>query len=961
MIVLDDLHAADVATVRLLEFLARGLHRAHILAIATYRTGETGRDAELTAALADLGNTGRRLVLAGLSRDEVRELALPQAPEAGPGHLVERLHALTGGNPLFVDEVMRLLASEGALSTPEALASGRLPVPDGVRATIRRRLDPLQPAVAQALTAAAVIGPEFRLETLERVLSQERTPLLGYLDEAAAAGLVEELPRALGRYRFAHALIRETLYEDLPRRERVALHGAVGEAIVELQGDRPDAPLSELAHHFLEAAPAGDPLRAADYAARAGERALESTAYEQAVDLFADALRALDMQPGEAERRAAILLSMGQAEMRAGRLDAGRATLRAAADLARGIGDSELLARAALASAPWGFATALSAEKGLIPLLDEALEQLPETDSALRARLLSRLASALYWSAPAERRQELVGEAIDMARRVGEPATLAFVLSDAHLATWDPDSPERSLPWAAELYALAARLGNMELAMTAHSWRVSLLLELGELATVDQEIETVAQAANYLHQQRAQAQSLLLRCARELIVGRFDEAEALLTEATEYAALLQQDDILAMNLAAHAFVMREVQGRLGEIEFAVQQFADDQPAMPVWRCGLLSVYLQAGRTTELRREYERFAADGFASLPRDNLWLTALALLAEVCSHLNDEKGARELRALLEPYSGRNVVTPGVAYLGPVDRYLALLATVAGDHDQAASWFSSARDLAGAMGARPTCARLALDEAEALSERDPARSATLAAEAASEADELGLERLAERAKAQGAETPQPAAAPAAAPSPRGLRRLGDSWEVTGGAEPFHLKDAKGLHHLARLLARPGHEFHALELVGGTAPEAAGARDLDPGLEVRSSGQDDAGPLLDDRAKAQYRERITELREEIEEAEGFHDPERASRAREELDLLSQELSAAVGMGGRDRPTGSAAERARVNVTRALRTAIDRVTEHDPGLGHHLRTCVRTGTFCAYEPGPDAARWNLDSGS
>ena len=196
-----------------------------------------------------------------------------------------------------------------------------------------------------------------------------------------------------------------------------------------------------------------------------------------------------------------------------------------------------------------------------------------------------------------------------MARRVGEPATLAFVLSDAQLATWDPDSPERSLPWAAELYALAERLGNMELAMTAHSWRVSLLLELGELATVDQEIETVAQAASYLHQQRAQAQSLLLRCARELIAGRFDQAEALLVEAAEYAALLQQDDILAMNLAAHAFVMREVQGRLGEIEAAVQQFADDQPAMPVWRCGLLSVYLQSGRTTELRREYERFAAD----------------------------------------------------------------------------------------------------------------------------------------------------------------------------------------------------------------------------------------------------------------------------------------------------------------------------------------------------------------
>ena len=350
------------------------------------------------------------------------------------------------------------------------------------------------------------------------------------------------------------------------------------------------------------------------------------------------------------------------------------------------------------------------------------------------------------------------------------------------------------------------------------------------------------------------------------------------------------------------------------------------------------------------------------SLPRDNLWLTALVLLAEVCAHLGDERGARELRALLEPYSGRNVVTPGVAYLGPVDRYLGLLATVTGDHDQAAAWFASARDLAGAMGARPTMARLALDEAEALRERDPARSAVLAAEAASEADELGLSgwpsgpgRWGRRNRRSGAAPAQTARA-GARPAPRG-RRLGGHRR----RRPFHLKDAKGLHHLARLLARPGHEFHALELVGGTAPGASSAREVDAGLEVRSSGQDDAGPALDAQAKAEYRERITELREEIEEAESFHDPERASRAREELDLLSQELSAAVGLGGRDRPTGAASERARVNVTRALRTVIDRVAEHDEGLGHHLRTCVRTGTFCAYEPGPGATRWNLGSGS
>ena len=394
-----------------------------------------------------------------------------------------------------------------------------------MRHTIRRRLDPLPADVARTLTAAAVIGPEFSLETLSLVVQQERVALLGQLDEAAAARLVEEVPGLLGRYRFAHGLIRETLYDDLPAQDRVALHAAIGEALLALYGDRPDAPLSELAHHFLQAAPAGDAARAADYAARAGEHALESMAWEQAIDLFDDALTALDLQLDDPGRRGAVLLSKGRAEMRAGRHDAGRATLGAAAEVGRRLGDEALLAQAALASAPPGLATALADEQRLIPLLEEALERLPAADGDLRARLLARLAAALYWSAPAERRESLALEAIAMARRLGDPATLALVLSDAHLATWDPDSPERALPWAGEIATLAAKAGNMELAMLAHSWRISLLLARGELEVVDREMDAYADAAERLHQQRAKAQALLHRCARLLMAGEFDEAE----------------------------------------------------------------------------------------------------------------------------------------------------------------------------------------------------------------------------------------------------------------------------------------------------------------------------------------------------------------------------------------------------------------------------------------------------
>ncbi len=749
VVVLDDLHAADAPSVRLVEFLARGLHGAHLLVIATCRTDGVRRDTEITRALTDLARPAQQIALTGLTREDVLALAATRSPLPMPAELVDRLHALTGGNPLFVDEVLRLLDAQGALASPEALAAARLSVPDAVRETVARRLDALAPGAARALTVAAVIGSEFGLDTLAPVLGEKRAAVLALLDAAAGAGLVQALAGTLGRYRFTHGLVRETLYDSLGAGVRASTHERVGETILELHGDGPDAPLSVLAHHFLGAAPAGDADRAVSYAARAGERALELMAYEQAIEHFEDALRALELAPRQPARRGPILLGLGKAEMRAGRLDVSRANLRRAAGDARIAGDAELLARAALASSPWGLATALADEENLIPLIEDALERMPPDDCALRAQLLARLAAATYWSSSAAQRDALVGEAIAMARRVGDPETLALVLSDAHRATWDPDSPDRSLPWASEIYAVAERYGNTELAMIAHSWRISLLLELGELAIVDREIATFKRAASRLHQQRGQAQALLHSCARAIMDGRFTEAEGHLGEVSVYATLLQQDPFLSMRMGALAFVMREAQGRLVELEAGVRHFADTQPAMPVWRCGLLCVYLQGGRETELRREYGRLVG-ALDALPRDNLWLPALALLSEACAHLGDRAGAPVLRSLLEPYAGRNAVTPDVAFLGPVDRYLALLAATEGDEVQAAVWFASARELAERMGAQPTLARLAFDEAAWLPLHGDGRGADLVAEAIARADALGLEWLAARARELGA-------------------------------------------------------------------------------------------------------------------------------------------------------------------------------------------------------------------
>jgi hypothetical protein len=200
-------------------------------------------------------------------------------------------------------------------------------------------------------------------------------------------------------------------------------------------------------------------------------------------------------------------------------------------------------------------------------------------------------------------------------------------------------------------------------------------------------------------------------------------------------------------------------------------------------------------------------------------------------------------------------------------------------------------------------------------------------------------------------TPPPAAPPVAT-----LRREGDYWTLDHGGTIARLRHTKGLRYLAELLTRPDTELHALQLSGttdGFPPHPH--HTLDPELPASSPN---LGPLLDNTAKAAYRQRLDDLRDDLAEAEAFHDPERARKAHHEIDALTHELARAIGLGGRDRPTGSPAERARINITRTLRAAITHITHTHPGLGHHLNTTIHTGTFCSYQPGPcPTITWHL----
>jgi hypothetical protein len=247
---------------------------------------------------------------------------------------------------------------------------------------------------------------------------------------------------------------------------------------------------------------------------------------------------------------------------------------------------------------------------------------------------------------------------------------------------------------------------------------------------------------------------------------------------------------------------------------------------------------------------------------------------------------------------------------------------------------------------------------------DRSRALGLLDRALATASTLGMAAVAEGIRAlqavqTGERPPAEPAATATIPeaSRNVFRREGEYWTVCYEGSVVRLKDAKGLRHLARLLAHPGQEFHAVDLEAAEGQAARAAPVGPPGragageLAVRAD-LGDAGELLDPTAKAAYRARLAELRAELEEAEGRNDPVRAGEARQELDFLVGELARAVGLGGRDRRAASHAERARLNVTRAIRAAMANLGRADPALGRHLAVTIRTGRYCSYAPDPRA---------
>jgi len=774
-----------------------------------------------------------------------------------------------------------------------------------------------------------------------------------------ADGLLERVVALPGRLRFSHILVRESLYGGLGAGRRVTLHRRAADVLEELYGG--DAThLAELAHHWFEAAATGDTAAAIDYAVRAADQAAASLAYEEAVRLYGMAAQLIEVSgPLDEERLGEVLLALGEAEARAGDLPDSQATMLRVAALARRTGAASQLGRAALGYGGRFILTRAGHDARLIPLLEQALAA-QDDDDGLRVRLLARLACALRGHPDREHAAELSREAVEIARRLDNPRVLGYALAGRLFAYWWPETVEERLMLAREAFDVARRANDGEVVadallglLAAHSERCEIDDARAALATMAAQAESMRQPAlDWV----ARAQ----RCLFDLAEGSFELAELAIEDERTLSHTIPRDYISSRRF--QLFLLRREQGRLAEMESVVRDSAEEFLWYPLWHRALTCLLLDLGRVDEAREVFGQ-ALERFP-LPRDNEWLLGMALTSEACAALGDLAPAEDLYREYLPFADLMAAGNAEGWMGPVARYLGLLAAALGRHNEADAHFRHAEELAERMRMRPWFAHARHDRARTLLVRngpgDRDLAASLLRQAHGAAERLGMIALQGRTGGILAELGElrPAAGD---PAPSELRprdavaefrREGEYWSVEFEDQAFRLRDSKGMGYLSRMLAEPGREFHALDLVQGPGQRSAHTQREDVETRAGAVAFGDAGAVLDPQAKDAYRRRVADLEEEIEDAEAMGDVARAERAASERDFIARELAAALGLGGRDRVVASASERARVNATRAIKAALARIAEQSEALGRHLDATVRTGTYCSYVPDPRA---------
>lgn len=934
VVVIEDAHWADEETLRLLEFVVRRAPKRPFGVLVTHRDSDIAVPAAFERFLEAVARSGRgdQIDLAPLSRPDVADMLYGLLGEEAPDDLVAYVASASDGNPFFIEEVTRYLAEEGrvAASVPFTAASlTEHQVPRSLRLIMDRRLDRVPQKVRTVLEAAAIVGRDFELRVTAQLAGPEADELLGPLEEAAEMHLVYPLEGERDAFRFKHELTRQTLLAGLSPPARRRLHLAAAQALEE----DPAAAPSTLAYHYEQAGEVAVPAKVAGALLRAGLAAIEAASFREAVRLLERALPLLP--PGDVAARADCLSALGTARRGVGDISGALPLWREAAEI------YEQLGRGEEAGVVW---TGMAVELGwtmrwveVWEVMQRAIAAFGDTVSVESLRLKGYHALLLSFAGDPAGAEKQIAEVTELHNR--------------HL----PDERrggEQGL-WAIHFYNYQRLRECVDAAYKA----IPAMRRAGELWALVNMLTFVQDALSHL--------------------GRFDEADNITAEIAELGARVGSTGAVTFSKRITAGIDFLRSGDLVALEAILHEDVEqteadpDRPSPGVGYTWLSIVkFLQgnwddsvplAERGVELdmlgviggtpqgwlallhayRGEDERARAlidakwnevprpghpSGFASWHMSTLFVEALIVLGD-----RDRAGSLypvvaellELGCVHRDFDGR--VTQTVA---------GLAAACAGDVSAAEAHLREAESLIDRLELPLERAELARLRAMVL----PGDRVALE-EAAAWYATNGMPRHVNLVEAL-IERDQADPGTGDAGDAVMLRSEGEYWAVSLGSDLVRVRGTKGLRYLHRLVAEPGREWPVLDLVA--AVEGTPQREI-----VREAGLE----VLDEQAKKAYRKRIAELEGEIEEAREFHDPGRVEKPQLELVELLQQLSGAVGLGGRSRSTGGATERARVNVTKVIRGAIRRIAAQDPEIGTHLEQAVTTGTTCSYRPLPE----------
>ena len=738
LLVADDIQWADASSLRLLEFIAGTLRSMPVLLVVTVRTVGPDAPAPLVDCLAELARSpgARHVDLHRLSPADVAIWLRRRGADVALDEVARVVHDRTGGNPFFVGELVELLARQGRLDDPTAARGAG--VPTAALDVVRRRVSMLPGRTQQILAVASVLGQEIDADVLAHVADVPLTEAIETLDPAVEVDLLRADGTSPGRLLFAHALVADALAAELSLARRARLHAAVVDAIEARRSTQLDDHLPVLLHHARQGVLAGTAPKAFDYAMRAARLADDGLAFETAAAHWDLARQLLDLaRPDDRRARYDVLAGLGAARIRADDLDGGQAALLDAIAVAEDLADPAAARQATSAlvgASLWRPSSYREVSPPLVAALERALVDLGDEPTPQRAGLVGALADAVYYEPDPSRTRRLSAEAVDVARRTGDPAALLLALNRRFRTLLDEASPAGHEQLADEMDYLAGHGGvGPDLATLAHMARAAVAGERADRPGVEVALTRARRLADHSRLPGLLSQVGWAEASWLLTLGRYDDAGESAVEAhrlSRRARGQEADDVLAV----FDLTIAHERGRLADVVDGHMPVLDGRLGLAA-RELLASMLVETGALDRARALVGPVGS--VPDQPHDWLWFEVTIAAALARTELADRAASAVLYERLSPCAGRLALFVG-PFLGGTDLALARLAALLDRRAAALHHVAAAVERLDRLDARPALARALLTQGELLAPTDPAASHATLARARAVADEVGV-------------------------------------------------------------------------------------------------------------------------------------------------------------------------------------------------------------------------------